>query len=91
MENTEIILKVERKRIKAGDLRKAQRDDIDANMRLIASCMVEPDGTFMDREKALAILDELDLEIIETEITPKLFEAVEVARNATLPLPNARR
>ena len=53
--------------------------------------MVEPDGSWMDKEKALGILDAMDLEIIEEEITPKLLEALEVAKEQALPLRRGRR
>ena len=79
-----IKINISKKRINIGDLRKAQRDDMDATLRLVAACMVGPDGEYLDRDAAMEIIDSLDLETLEEEVIPKFMDALEVSRQSTL-------
>lgn len=79
-----IKINISRNRIRVGDLRRAQADDIDATLRLIASCMVGPDGEYLQREEALAQLDELDLDTLEEEVINPFMAALEVQRTAAV-------
>ena len=79
-----IKINISKKRINIGDLRKAQRDDMDATLRLVAACMVGPDGEYLERDAALEILDALDLETLENEVIPKFMDALEVTRQSAV-------
>jgi hypothetical protein len=79
-----IKINISKKRINIGDLRKAQRDDIDATLRLVAACMVGPDGDYLERDAALGILDSIDLETLEEEVIPAFMDALEVTRQKAI-------
>ena len=87
-----IKIKIATNRLKVGDLRKAQHDDIDATLRLIGSCMTDAQGEYLPLEEALAQLDELDLDTLQADVVNPFMEALELQReNAVNPTKGSRR
>jgi hypothetical protein len=58
----EFDLVVDKSTVKMGDLRKADKGDVDAQYNLLTAAMHDLSGNKITREDAVAILDELDTE-----------------------------
>lgn len=56
----EIIISPDRKRIKMGDVRKADEGSITHQMQLVASVMQDKNGMWLEKDKAFEILEEID-------------------------------
>jgi hypothetical protein len=80
-----ININISKKRIRMGDILDAQTGDVGAGMRLVASCMIDRAGEYINRDEAMAQLRELDAETFETEVMAKFMEALEGEQKKAVP------
>lgn len=77
---------ISRKRIKMRDLLDMTDGDPRAQMRVMASCMVDArTGEYMDRDAAMNLLLDLDAEANDVEVA-EFSKALEEAQQAAVPL-----
>jgi hypothetical protein len=80
-----------KKRVRGKDLRLAQKGDYDANLMLMASCLIDPaTGDYMDKQAAFDLLDEMDVESQDAE-ADKFLASVEEAKRNAVPLVSGGR
>jgi hypothetical protein len=63
-----IEFRIAKKQIKWKWIRKAQEGDISAITFAMAACLVDENGEYMDFDAALAVLDDLDGEQMESAV-----------------------
>ena len=90
MDTPHIIIKIDKKRIKFGQLIAMQKGDLEATQNMIAQNMTCPSGEYLEKFEAIAALDELDGDQLDEVIT-KFNAALEDVYQNAVPLANRPR
>lgn len=85
-----INITIDKKRYKFSQLIKMQKGDLEVTQAVIAQNMTCPGGEYMEKDEAIAMLDELDGEQMD-EVIAAFESALEDVYQSAVPLQSRRK